>query len=157
MALKRILPGSVSQNFHFDSTSEHPFFRRIDWVKIENRTVQPPFKPKIDNPRSTENFDSQFLKLPLKLTPPDYSVLDNLKDEFNGFTYINQNYDNEISIDDDDLELISPEATLRAEKNDQNNLYPRLSIMSQDSGVAVTIDRKPDNFVKFSQDEETMS
>ncbi|GMT36604.1 hypothetical protein PFISCL1PPCAC_27901, partial [Pristionchus fissidentatus] len=72
---------------------EHPFFRRIDWQKIERREIQPPFKPKLKTPTSTENFDVGFLKLPLRLTPPDWLVLENLKgDEFGEFTFVNPHF-----------------------------------------------------------------
>ncbi|KHN76090.1 Protein kinase C-like 2 [Toxocara canis] len=76
---------------------EHPFFRRIDWNKIENRQVQPPFKPKLKHMASTENFDPQFLKMPLKLTMPDWMVLENVRgDEFRSFTFYNPDYFNSV-------------------------------------------------------------
>ncbi|XP_059079658.1 calcium-dependent protein kinase C-like isoform X2 [Tigriopus californicus] len=69
------------------------FFRRIDWEKIENREVQPPFKPKITDPRKAENFDMQFRKQDPCLTPLDKDaefIIANLRgDEFKGFSMIN--------------------------------------------------------------------
>ncbi|KAE9555877.1 hypothetical protein FO519_000857 [Halicephalobus sp. NKZ332] len=137
---KRLGCGSTGER----DVKEHPFFRRIDWIKIENRTVQPPFKPKIDNPASTENFDSQFLRLPLKLTAPDYDVLDNLKDEFHGFTYVNENYAYEIALDED-LEIPGTTQSRKSTSHPPLSSCPQLATMvSNDSGVIVTpVDSKP--------------
>ncbi|ODM89806.1 Protein kinase C, brain isozyme [Orchesella cincta] len=71
----------------------HPFFRRIDWEKIENREVQPPFKPRIKNPRMGENFDPIFTRGRTELTPPDANsqmILSNLTgSEFKSFSFVN--------------------------------------------------------------------
>ncbi|VIO87951.1 Uncharacterized protein BM_BM3088 [Brugia malayi] len=74
---------------------EHPFFKRIDWYKIERRQVQPPFKPKLKSPESTENFDSQFRKLSVKMSACDVDILRNLEGyEFPDFDYVNPYWPN---------------------------------------------------------------
>src|SRR5207247_2266138 len=59
----------------------HPFLRRIDWLKVANREVQPPFIPKVKNPRSAENFDPVFTNAKTALTPPDLGIISNMTGE----------------------------------------------------------------------------
>ncbi|XP_064867111.1 protein kinase C beta type-like [Oncorhynchus nerka] len=72
---------------------DHGFFRYMDWDKLENKEVQPPFKPKAKSNKDTCNFDKEFTKMPVDLTPTDKLFIMNLdQDEFLGFSYTNPEY-----------------------------------------------------------------
>lgn len=97
-ACKGFLTKQPSKRLGCGATGEedvrlHPFFRRIDWEKIENREVQPPFKPKIKHRKDVSNFDKQFTSEKTDLTPTDKVFMMNLdQTEFVGFSYLNPEY-----------------------------------------------------------------
>ncbi|KAG1947837.1 protein kinase C alpha type [Pimephales promelas] len=71
---------------------EHPFFRWIDWDRLERLEIQPPFKPRSGG-KNGENFDKFFTSAPSALTPSDPDVLAAItQEEFQGFTYMNPEF-----------------------------------------------------------------
>lgn len=71
----------------------HPFFRTIDWGKLERKEVVPPFKPKIKSPKETNNFDPEFTSEKPVLTPTDRKLIASINQaEFQGFSYVNPNF-----------------------------------------------------------------
>ncbi|XP_055337320.1 calcium-dependent protein kinase C-like isoform X2 [Paramacrobiotus metropolitanus] len=75
---------------------EHAFFRRLDWERIENREVQPPFKPRIKNRLDVSNFDKEFTNDPPELTPMTkeqrFFMMNLDQTEFQGFSFLNPEY-----------------------------------------------------------------
>ena len=66
---------------------DHPFFKSIDWNKLYEKKLTPPFKPVVMGETDTSNVDPTFTKeVPLVTpTPIDAVLVD--EDAFAGFTY----------------------------------------------------------------------
>lgn len=57
--------GSVS----FEEICHHPWFADIDWEKLYNKQVIPPFKPNVKSAEDVENVDREFLAEMPAVTP----------------------------------------------------------------------------------------
>mmetsp|Transcript_37188 Transcript_37188/g.73061 ORF Transcript_37188/g.73061 Transcript_37188/m.73061 type:complete len:791 (-) Transcript_37188:294-2666(-) len=66
----------------------HPFFASIDWDKLLNREVTPPFKPTVSKITDIGNFDKEFTSMPVSCE--EGKTLRSFADNrFQGFTYVN--------------------------------------------------------------------
>lgn len=81
---------------------KHLFFRHIDWDKIANKEVQPPFKPRIRNRLDVSNFDKQFTSQNVGLSPTDESFMLNMDQSmFQGFSYTSESFKYPTTEEDD--------------------------------------------------------
>ncbi|XP_052126933.1 neurofilament heavy polypeptide isoform X3 [Frankliniella occidentalis] len=69
-----------------------PFFRSIDWVSLERRQLEAPFKPRLQHPLDVQYFDRTFTNERAQLTPIDEAILHSMdQTQFQGFSYTNPN------------------------------------------------------------------
>ena len=72
---------------------EQPFFRNIDFSKLERKEICPPYKPKLRHALDVSFFDEAFTREVAKLTPVDDEFLASVnQNQFKGFSYTNPNY-----------------------------------------------------------------
>jgi len=75
-----------------EEIKNHPFFKEIDWKKLYNRELSPPFKPNVsDSKEDTSNVDEEFTREVPRDTPAQPSKLQGPKVNFPGFTYVAPN------------------------------------------------------------------
>ena len=73
----------------------HPFFKGLDWIKLEKKEITPPYKPKIKYAGDVGNFDTMFTEMSLNSTKRNVETLVNgantiksSKNTYADFTYI---------------------------------------------------------------------
>ncbi|KAJ8381585.1 hypothetical protein SKAU_G00023630 [Synaphobranchus kaupii] len=73
---------------------QHSFFRDIDWTALENRQVDPPFRPKVKSPSDCSNFDKEFINEKPRLSYADWTLINSVdQTTFNNFSFINPRVD----------------------------------------------------------------
>ncbi|RXN17599.1 kinase C eta type [Labeo rohita] len=70
------------------AVTSHSFFTGIDWDKLNQRELEPPFKPRIKTSEDVNNFDPDFTQEDPTFTPIDESIIPSInQDEFRNFSF----------------------------------------------------------------------
>uniref|UniRef100_A0A3Q3IKM8 Protein kinase C n=1 Tax=Monopterus albus TaxID=43700 RepID=A0A3Q3IKM8_MONAL len=76
----------------------HPFFKAMNWPALEQREVEPPFKPKVKSASDCSNFDREFLSEKPRLSHGDKNLIDSMDQAaFAGFSFVNPKLEQMIS------------------------------------------------------------
>jgi len=74
-----------------DAVRSHEYFIGLDWTKLTNGEIEPPFKPVVGKGTDTKNFDEEFTNCDINLSPVDKRLVDQFdQTAFNGFSFINE-------------------------------------------------------------------
>ncbi|XP_062450979.1 protein kinase C theta type isoform X2 [Rhea pennata] len=69
---------------------QHAFFREINWEALEERKMEPPFKPRVKSPSDYSNFDKEFLNEKPRLSCADRALINSMdQNMFSNFSFVN--------------------------------------------------------------------
>uniref|UniRef100_A0A8D0CMN1 Protein kinase C n=1 Tax=Scleropages formosus TaxID=113540 RepID=A0A8D0CMN1_SCLFO len=73
---------------------QHRFFMAVDWTALENRQVQPPFRPTVRSPSDCSNFDREFINEKPRLSCADRALINSVDQTvFCNFSFVNPRMD----------------------------------------------------------------
>jgi len=78
-----------SSEADIEDIKKHEFFAEIDWEKLLNKEIDPPYKPEIKSAADTSNFDPEFTTEPaVESLVPDSELALAGKANFSDFTFV---------------------------------------------------------------------
>jgi len=73
--MKDLISGCLNKNpserLNFNTVKSSELFEGVDWEKVRNLELDPPFKPVVTDPLKAENFDVDFTKQEARLSIVD--------------------------------------------------------------------------------------